>query len=531
MSSDTMMNWAGHTGLDISILIVLVLMCRRPFVKMFGARAAYALWALPILRLLLPELPITLPRPSWMQATASAPVEIITASGLDTTVIDPVTATINWQYPIIAIWLIVAVVWLVAQLMRQHKYIGSLRADASPISEKVQNKFGKACCSLKLNTMPKIYMSASNTGPMVAGVLSPIIILPKNFERDYDDRQQVFALSHELAHIKRGDLWAALGALIFRAINWPNPLVHYCAIKFRTDQEAACDAYVLNMIGGGTGTKQSYAATLIHSARLTRNSTRTSTNRSVLANPLCLTIYHPLKERLMTLKTSKINSTILSRLGVGAFLIAALVGTAPITFASDGPKAEAPKVKTETKKVMKWVQKNDGEETTKHIEVTVKDGVTTAYSIDKDGNKTEIDASEIEMMDGIEGMEGMNVFVMDGMSGEKHIKIMKGKHMGGMDGKHMKRMKIMNGEDGHSKIIIKRMSKGEDGAEIDIDSEVMFFSGEGKRAAAMVGAAQGLLEQVETMNGGKELSSKARKKLAKARKALKEAQEALEAEE
>jgi len=516
---------------------------------MFGARAAYALWTLPVLRLVLPEIPITLPRPSWMQSTAHAPAEIITYSGLETTVPNHASTAMNWELPIIAIWLIIAVVWFATQLLRQHKYIKNIQEDASSVSGQIQRKLDQACRGLNLNTAPKICMSTSNTGPMVAGVFRPIIILPQNFEKDFDDRQQFFALSHELAHIKRGDLWAAFGALVFRAVNWPNPLVHYCAVKFRTDQEAACDAYVLHMIGGGSGTKQSYAATLIHSAKLatklTRNSTRTSTHQSVLANPLCLTIYHPLKERLMTLKTSKNNSTILSRIGVGAFLVAALAATAPITFAEDGPKADAPKVKTETEKVMVWVENNDGVETTKHIEVTVKDGVTTAYSIDKDGNKTEIDASEVEMMDGMDGLEEMNVFVTDGMSGEKHIKIMKGKHMDGMPGDDMLHMKDGN----HTKIIIKRLSKSEDGTDIDVDHEFRVFPGDdttvkmgsdfrvftgeggGNHAAAMVGAAQNLLEQAETMTGGKDMSAKTRKKLAKARKALKEAQEALEAEE
>ncbi len=577
MSADIMLYWAGHTGLDISILIMLVLLCRRPFVKMFGARAAYALWTLPLLRLVLPEIPITLPRPSWMQAVSNVPTEVMTYSSIEPVIASPVSTSFNWQYPVVAIWLSIAIIWFVAQLLRQQKYIKTVQADAVPVSDKVCYKLNQARKSLDLSAAPKICMSSSNVGPFVTGIFKPVIVLPQNFEKNYSDHQQFFALAHELAHIKRGDLWAAFVALLFRSLNWPNPLVHYCAVKFRTDQEAACDAYVLNNIGGGPQIKESYAETLIHSATLaakvaakeatkttfpsTTNSTRTSTNYSVLANPLCLTIYHPLKERLMTLKTTKNTSTILSRIGVGAFLVAALAATAPITIASaaDGPAAETPKVKKETKKVMKWVDNKDGEETTKHIEVIVEDGVTTAYSIDKDGNKTEIDASEVEMMDEIEGMDGMRVFVTDGMSHEKHIKIMKDEHMKGMkgdrmmimedfikmDGKHMRHMK--DGE--HSNIIIKRISKGEDGTVIDIDNDFRVFSGdgtadnmvggfrffagegEGNHAAAMVGAAQGLLDQAEIMTGGKELSSKTRKKLNKARKALKEAQEALEAEE
>lgn len=209
----------------------------------------------------------------------------------------------------------------------------------------------------------------------------------------------------------------------------------------------------------------------------------------------------------MTMKTSKTGSTILSRASVGAFLVAALAATAPISFAGD------PEAKTVEKKVMKWVENENGVETTKHIEVTVEDGVTTAYSIDEHGNKTVIDATEIDMPGG----GGMNMFITDGQSGEKHMKIM-------MDGQNI------HMEDGaHSKIIVKRMTKNADGQIVDVDNNVMVFAGgdTGNHAAAMVGAAEKLLSQADS----KDLSSRVRRKLEKAQKAVREAKEALAAEE
>jgi bla regulator protein BlaR1 len=44
------------------VLIGAVLLLRRPVARLCGARYAYALWALPLLRLIFP--PITLP--AWM---------------------------------------------------------------------------------------------------------------------------------------------------------------------------------------------------------------------------------------------------------------------------------------------------------------------------------------------------------------------------------------------------------------------------------------------------------------------------------
>lgn len=51
--------WLTGTLLYTGLLIALVLLVRRPFSRWFGPQFAYALWALPALRLLLP--PIELP--------------------------------------------------------------------------------------------------------------------------------------------------------------------------------------------------------------------------------------------------------------------------------------------------------------------------------------------------------------------------------------------------------------------------------------------------------------------------------------
>ena len=55
-------------------LIVAVLLLRRPVSRHFGARAAYALWALPFLRLMLP--PIVLPASVAPASVTSVPVPI-----------------------------------------------------------------------------------------------------------------------------------------------------------------------------------------------------------------------------------------------------------------------------------------------------------------------------------------------------------------------------------------------------------------------------------------------------------------------
>jgi beta-lactamase regulating signal transducer with metallopeptidase domain len=490
VSVETIINWALHAGLDVSILILLVLVCRRPFVHLFGARAAYALWALPITRLILPEIPITLPRPGWMHAAPRAPDTWTATPIIETATSTPLTAPPHWQFLFIVLWLGGAFIWLAHQFWRQYQFSKLIRKNSTPAEGPLLAICDQARKTVKLTHCPDIRIAWTDIGPFVSGMLKPVIILPHNFDANFNQQQQYYALTHELAHIKRGDLWAAFGALIFRALNWPNPLVHMCMAKFRVDQESACDAYVLNTIGGGAQSRQDYAATLVRSARLTKNLPRTPTRHAAHTHPFCLTIYHPLKERLMTIKTSKTSMSVLSRIGVGTFLIAALTATSPIAIIAQ--ESETPKTQTtKSKKVMQWVEEVDGVKTSKHIEVTTDNGVTTVYSIDEFGNKTVIDPSELNDMEAF-----------------------KSKHF--------------NDDPEDGTVIIKKIRRLEDGQmSVEIEANSFDISDTGLQAASIVDAAKSLLDQADDTN----LSSKARRKLEKARKALNEAKEALEAEQ
>jgi len=58
MTLEAFQSWVLQTGLVVSLLIVIILMIRRPFSRLFGANAAYALWCLPFIRLVMPGLAV-----------------------------------------------------------------------------------------------------------------------------------------------------------------------------------------------------------------------------------------------------------------------------------------------------------------------------------------------------------------------------------------------------------------------------------------------------------------------------------------
>jgi TonB family protein len=73
----------------------------------------------------------------------------------------------------------------------------------------------------------------------------PAILVPRPAQ-DWPESQRHAVLTHELAHVKRGDLWTNMAAALATFIFWFHPLAWMLARRLREEQECACDDIVLN---------------------------------------------------------------------------------------------------------------------------------------------------------------------------------------------------------------------------------------------------------------------------------------------
>ena len=101
------------------------------------------------------------------------------------------------------------------------------------------------------------------------GWIRPHIVLPVG-ARDWPMERIRVVLAHELAHIARHDWIIQLGASIFQAIYWFNPVAWLACRALRRQSEIACDDVVLRM-----GVEApAYAGHLLDIARDLRNADR-----------------------------------------------------------------------------------------------------------------------------------------------------------------------------------------------------------------------------------------------------------------
>ena len=239
-----MIDWLTDTLVYTGLLIALVLVLRRPVARHFGAQAAYALWALPMLRFIMPPivLPSTMaPEPVGEAATfVSIPLDAIafTSAPAAETIAPTVAAQSGTSWGLFEIALDLAIpLWIAGALMfvgwRSWTYLKmreELLEDSRPVGES-----GK----IRLVETPAV------SAPVAFGVTDKVVALPMEFMALEDRHARDLAIEHELAHHRGWDLLANMLAQPVLALHWFNPIAWFGWRAMRRDQEAACDARVI----------------------------------------------------------------------------------------------------------------------------------------------------------------------------------------------------------------------------------------------------------------------------------------------
>lgn len=109
----------------------------------------------------------------------------------------------------------------------------------------------------------EIAISDEVNGPIVIGILKPLILLPRDFVHEIDFKSLRPLLFHELAHIKRFDNIFNLIERIVLSVYWWNPVMHFIAGRISEERELACD----DRAARSCGDQMFYAKSLLNGAK------------------------------------------------------------------------------------------------------------------------------------------------------------------------------------------------------------------------------------------------------------------------
>jgi beta-lactamase regulating signal transducer with metallopeptidase domain len=102
---------------------------------------------------------------------------------------------------------------------------------------------------LGLSRSPGLRGSADVDTPQAVGLVYPLVLLPSPGLDGLSPSELSMTLCHELAHVRRKDLWLGWVPALAQRIFFFHPLAALAAREYALAREAACDAEVLRVLG------------------------------------------------------------------------------------------------------------------------------------------------------------------------------------------------------------------------------------------------------------------------------------------
>ena len=222
------------------------------------------------------------------------------------------------QSVLFAVWLFGALTIGATML---HRYVRSMRvfAQSLPDEDPRTARFLREHPTLR---RVQVRVSGAIASPLSYGVLRPVILLPREMNRQ-SDQALSFVLMHELSHILAMDALRKLLLLLCVCLHWMNPAVYLLLLLASRDMELRCDEHVL--AAGGPGARRAYALTLLdmEEKRMTL---------SPVSSPFSMTA---IEERIETMKDMKKKSAF------SALIALTMVCVAVVALATDAPEENA----------------------------------------------------------------------------------------------------------------------------------------------------------------------------------------------
>lgn len=270
--------------LTSTFLIVVVLCLRVILGKHIDARLKYAVWAVVLVRLLVPMQLFTLPltgvqiaQTVWPQVEQSAPMNVATApdskpgteSGLelsliptgppshmdvpgDADIVVPENSAITGLDIMKHLPQVLNIIWFGGAIVLALAFFVSNLHFAFRLRQKrVLSETG--------DFPLRVYAFADLPSPCLFGLFHPAVYVTPEISADSAVLRHV--LAHELTHYRHLDhIWNLLRCAAL-CLHWWNPLVWLAAHLSRRDGEVACDAGALKRLGAGE--RAAYGNTLL----------------------------------------------------------------------------------------------------------------------------------------------------------------------------------------------------------------------------------------------------------------------------
>ncbi len=191
----------------------------------------------------LPAEPLPVPPQASFTETADSPNQSTTSSqATDRHSHTPIPFDWSVLPPWIAAFYLAGVVLMLMRLLAGHLRIARVRAAATPVSTGPCVEYlARLTEQWNLKVRPVLTCAEQIVVPQVTGLLRPTILLPASVISSLSIGELELILAHELAHIRRYDLWINLLQRMAEVILFFNPALWYLSQRISLLREYCCD--------------------------------------------------------------------------------------------------------------------------------------------------------------------------------------------------------------------------------------------------------------------------------------------------
>jgi beta-lactamase regulating signal transducer with metallopeptidase domain/Tol biopolymer transport system component len=293
---DTFVRFAAGASLQTALLVIVLFGMDLLLRKRVRAVVRYCVWLLVLVKLVLPptfSLPTGIgywaqsrvpaaalvsdhpahaiefeqvtretpprPHPSKVLAPVEPAAVYPVASDSASAPVPARLTPITWQAVLLLLWL-VGMLAFVALLAQRVRFVRGLVAASSAAEGPLLVSLEACCRQMRYRGQVRLRTSNALPSPAVCGLWRPTILMPASLVTTLSPDGVCAALIHELAHIKRADLWVNAVQTALQVVYFYNPFAWFANAMISRTCEEAVDETVLVTLGGQAS---DYSNTLI----------------------------------------------------------------------------------------------------------------------------------------------------------------------------------------------------------------------------------------------------------------------------
>ena len=207
------------------------------------------LWSSPLALPLLPAEVVEQVQAAPMHAAALSSTQAASTASTSTSALALPAAVQStqwsWSTALAVLWLL-GLAFMIARTLRGYLATRRLLDQSRPCQDaELLGALRLAAEAHGLREPPRLRLSSAIDSPQLIGPWHPVLLLPATPSHAMHADELDMALTHELVHLQRHDLWWGLLPAAAQHLFFFHPLAHLAAHEYALAREAACDAAVI----------------------------------------------------------------------------------------------------------------------------------------------------------------------------------------------------------------------------------------------------------------------------------------------